>query len=112
MGHSDCPYRLVGQVYNEEKTLLSQLEAKNNQNMIFQLFFDKLILCYLFEKYQLALEYAAIAEKYLDGLVGTLNVPIYHFYNSLIQLAIYTNASKVEQKRLYRKMQASQNKIK
>ncbi len=112
MGHSDCPYRLVGQVYNEEETLLSQLEAKNNQNMIFQLYFDKLMLCYLFEKYQLALEYAAIAEKYLDGLVGTLCVPAYHFYSSLIQLAIYTNASKVEQKRLYRKMQASQNQIK
>ena len=112
MGYSDCPYRLVGQVYNEEETSLSQLEAKNNQNMIFQLYFDKLMLCYLFEKYQLALEYAAIAEKYLDGLVGTLCVPAYHFYTSLIQLAIYTNASKVEKKRLYRKMQASQNKIK
>jgi predicted ATPase/GAF domain-containing protein len=112
MGHSDCPYRLVGQVYNEEETSLSQLEVKNNQNMIFQLYFDKLMLCYLFEKYQLALEYAAIAEKYLDGLVGTLCVPAYHFYNALIQLATYTNSSKVEQKRLYRKMQASQNKIK
>jgi predicted ATPase/tRNA A-37 threonylcarbamoyl transferase component Bud32 len=38
MGHSDCPYRLVGQVYNEAEISLSQLENNNNQNIIFQLF--------------------------------------------------------------------------
>lgn len=112
MGQSKCPHRLVGQVFNEDEISLNQLEKNNNQNIIFQLFFDKLILCYLFEKYQEALESAAIAQKYLDGLVGTLNVPIFHFYNCLIQLAIYASASKVQKNRLYRRMQASLHKMK
>ncbi len=55
------PYRLVGEIYNEDKMLPHHLK-KNDRGALYALFFQKLILSYLFENTQI--EYSEKAEKY------------------------------------------------
>jgi class 3 adenylate cyclase len=85
------------------------LEA-NAKNLCHSLYFYKLFLCYLFQDYQQALENASLAEKSQDSAVGS--IPLSHFYNSLIHLAIYPDAPKSEQKRILSKVKSNQNKLK
>jgi PAS domain S-box-containing protein len=85
------------------------IEAKA-QNICHSLYFYKLFLCYLFQDYQQAIENAKSAEKYSDSAVGT--IPLYHFYNSLVYLGIYSDAPKSEQKLILQKVKANQKKIK
>jgi predicted ATPase/signal transduction histidine kinase/CheY-like chemotaxis protein len=108
MGRSEDKCRLIGESYDEVKMLPIHLEA-NAQNICRTLYFFKLVLCYLFQDYQQALENAKLAEKYRDSAVGT--IPLYHFYNSLVHLAIYYDAPKSEQKLILKKVKANQKKI-
>ncbi|WP_228056956.1 response regulator [Tychonema sp. LEGE 07203] len=109
MGQAADKCRLVGESYDEVKMLPLHQEA-NAKNICRSLYFYKLFLCYLFQDYQQALENVTLAEKYSDSSVGT--IPLYHFYNSLVYLAIYSEASKSEQKLILQKVKANQKKIK
>jgi tetratricopeptide (TPR) repeat protein len=108
MGQAEDKCRLIGESYDETKMLPLHLEA-NAQNLCRSLYFYKLFLCYLFQDYQQAIENAKSAEKYSDSAVGT--IPLYHFYNSLVYLAIYSDAPKSEQKLILQKVKANQKKI-
>ena len=104
MGDSEDKCSLIGESYDEIKMLPRHLEA-NAQNICRSLYFFKLVLCYLFQDYQQALSNAKLAEKYSDSAVGT--IPLYHFYNSLVHLAIYSDAPKSEQKLILQKAKAN-----
>ncbi|MEG4970352.1 AAA family ATPase [Microcoleus sp. B6-A1] len=108
MGQAEDKCRLIGESYDETKMLPLHLEA-NAQNLCRSVYFYKLFLCYLFQDYQQAIENAKSAEKYSDSAVGT--IPLYHFYNSLVYLAIYSDAPKSEQKLILQKVKANQKKI-
>ncbi len=110
LGNVENPYHLVGEAYDEKKMLLLYLEA-NDVMGIFYLYVSKLHLCYLFEKYLLALENATLAEKYLHGGRGQLVTPLFYFYDSLTRLALYSNASVFEQKRILDKVEVNQEKM-
>jgi predicted ATPase/signal transduction histidine kinase/DNA-binding NarL/FixJ family response regulator/tRNA A-37 threonylcarbamoyl transferase component Bud32 len=90
------PCHLVGEVYNEDKSL-PFLKQANSRTALHYLYINKLILCYLFEQYNQALENAYQAEEYLDGVKGFLVVPIFHFYDSLAQLAAYPSLPNLQQ---------------
>ncbi|MEG4010022.1 AAA family ATPase [Microcoleus sp. Pol11C1] len=109
MGQAEDKCRLIGESYDETKMLPLHLEA-NAQNLCRSLYFYKLFLCYLFQDYQQAIENAKSAEKYSDSAVGT--IPLYHFYNSLVYFAIYSDAPKSEQKLILQKVKANQKKLK
>ncbi|MEG5159251.1 AAA family ATPase [Microcoleus sp. AT3-A2] len=108
MGQAEDKCRLIGESYDETKMLPLHREA-NAQNLCRSVYFYKLFLCYIFQDYQQAIENAKLAEKYSDSAVGTL--PLYHFYNSLLYLAIYSDAPKSEQKLILPKVKANQKKI-
>lgn len=108
MGQSEDKCRLIGESYDEVKMLPLHLKA-NAQNLCHSVYFHKLVLCYLFQDYQQALFNAQLAEKYDDSAIGT--IPLYHFYNSLVHLAIYSEASKSEQKLILHKVKANQKKL-
>lgn len=108
MGRAEDKCRLIGESYDETKMLPLHLKA-NAQNICRSLYFFKLVLCYIFQDYQQARENAKSAEKYSDSAVGT--IPLYHFYNSLVDLAIYSDAPKSEQKLILQKVKANQKKI-
>lgn len=109
MGRAEDKCCLIGESYDETTMLPLHLEAKA-ENICHSLYFYKLVLCYLFQDYQQALSNAKLAEKYNDSAVGT--IPLYHFYNSLVRLAIYCDVSKSEQKSILQKVKSNQKKIK
>ncbi|GAB4188930.1 MAG: AAA family ATPase [Coleofasciculaceae cyanobacterium] len=112
MGQSENPCCLSGESYNEKKNLPLHL-AINDRYTIYNLYFNKLILCYLFQDYSKSIEIADIVKKLLlDGAVGLLVVPVFYFYDSLASLAVFPDAQKQEQQRILRKVGANQKKMK
>lgn len=110
LGNVSNPCYLTGEAYNEEKMLSHYLET-NDVMGIFYFYVSKVHLCYLFEKYHLALENATSAEKYLDGGRGQLVTPLLYFYDSLTRLALYPNVSIFEQNSMMDKVQVNQEKM-
>ncbi|MDJ0519458.1 MAG: AAA family ATPase [Trichodesmium sp. MO_231.B1] len=84
------PGYLLGEAYNEEKSLPFHQEV-NDRLAIHIIHSHKLILNYLFEQVEAAVENAAIAEKYLDGITGMLGIPVFYFYDSLARLGCLQN---------------------
>ncbi|MBW4625337.1 MAG: AAA family ATPase [Brasilonema octagenarum HA4186-MV1] len=109
IGRTEKKCSLIGESYDEIKMLPLHLEA-NAQNICHALYFYKLVLGYLFQDYQQALENAQLVEKNLDSALGT--IPLSHFYNSLVHLAIYTDISSSEQKLVLHKVRSNQKKLK
>jgi PAS domain S-box-containing protein len=105
------PCCLSGELYDESQ-MLPLHKAANHRTAICLLHFNKLILCYLFESFHQAVENADIAEEYLDALRGTIIVPLFHFYDSLTALAVYAEASRLQQNRILKKVNANQKKMK
>ncbi|WP_414517112.1 AAA family ATPase [Nostoc sp. PCC 9305] len=111
MGYSVNPTRLVGKFYNEENGL-PQHEAANDGTAIFDVYFSKLFLCYLFSEYTQAVENSTIAERYLIRITGTPIAPFYYLYDTLARLATYPESSAQAQEEILKKIAVSQEKIK
>ncbi|WP_017317815.1 hybrid sensor histidine kinase/response regulator [Mastigocladopsis repens] len=104
------PCCLLGEAYNEEKSL-PVLKQANDRTGLHYFYSNKLILCYLFGEYHQALENGVQAEQYLDGVKGFLIVPVFHFYDSLAQLAIYPSVPHSQQEHLLSKVTKNQEKM-
>ncbi len=85
-GQSQQPCLLQGEAYDEVKMLPLHQEA-NDKTALYYLYFNKAFLHYLFEEYQQAAENITKAKQYLDGVTATLSIPLFYFYDALIQLA-------------------------
>ncbi|OUL24890.1 ATP-binding sensor histidine kinase [Nostoc sp. 106C] len=105
------PGHLRGVAYNEDIMLPLHLQA-NDRYAIGTLYVNKLILCYLFGEYQQAAEVASLAKEYLDGVTGSFMVPVFHFYDSLTQLAILSQTPRTEKEGLWLRVIANQEKLK
>ncbi|OUL17654.1 serine/threonine protein kinase [Nostoc sp. T09] len=105
------PGNLRGVAYNEEVLLPLHFKA-NDRYAIGTLYVNKLILCYLFGEYQQAAEVASLAKEYLDGVTGSFMVPVFHFYDSLTQLAILPQTPRPEKQTLWLRVIANQEKLK
>lgn len=107
---SEDPCKLVGKAYNEAQSLALSQQA-NDRTFLHYFYLNKLILCYLFGEYEQALENATQAEQYLDGVKAFLVVPVFHFYDSLVQLADCTALQPSEQSTLLNKVRSNQAKM-
>ncbi|NJK67420.1 MAG: response regulator [Microcoleus sp. SU_5_3] len=93
LGQAENPGLLVGDAYNEV-TMIPFHVAANDITGLFYFYVNKVILCYLFEDLERAVESAAFAEQYgVGGVTGELSMPVFRFYDSLIQLAAYSSIS-------------------
>ncbi|MBD2496615.1 hybrid sensor histidine kinase/response regulator [Nostoc sp. FACHB-280] len=110
LGLSANPCLLIGEAYNEVELLALHIQS-NERTIIHYVFLNKLILCYLFGDFAQSVENAHNAEQYLDGVTGWLNVPSFHFYDSLVQLAIYPSSASNHQKLLLNKVNYNQQKM-
>ncbi len=111
MGQSENPCCLRGESYNEEKNLPLHLAIPDNYT-IYHLYFNKFLLCYLFEHYSEAVIYGTkAAELLLDGAIGILVVPVFYFYDSLARIAVFFDSSHTEQQRILRKVGINQKKM-
>ena len=111
IGQAAHPTSLSGDAYNEQQMLPIHLKLKDSITICY-LYVNKLTLCYLFQDYDQALENATRAEHYVASVPGTLVVAIFHFYDSLVRLAIYADATPAEQKAILAKVIANQEKMK
>ena len=110
MGRSVNPLRLIGESYNEENGL-PQLVAVNDGTAIFNVYFHKLFLCYLFSEYAEAVETSVLAEQYLLRVASTPLVPWYYFCDALARLATYPESSIQVQAEILQKVALNQEKM-
>jgi PAS domain S-box-containing protein len=110
LGRSKNPSYLIGDVYNEERSLPHAIEVNDISELVF-CYLNKLILNYLFGNYSQAIKNAMLAEQYLSGIPGRVAVGICHFYDSLAHLARFAEASNVEQEIWLIRVNASQEKM-
>ncbi|MEG4456174.1 AAA family ATPase [Microcoleus sp. N9_A1] len=104
------PDRLCSKDYDEDEMI--QLHLQGNQLIaLYQLYFNKLLLSYLFHRYEQAVLNARLTEQYLHTAVGLMHVPLFSFYDALLQLAIYPTASHTEQAAILDKVSAHQEKL-
>ncbi|AUB43086.1 Serine/threonine protein kinase (plasmid) [Nostoc flagelliforme CCNUN1] len=111
MGYSVDPTRLVGKFYNEENGLPKH-EAANDGSAIFNVYFNKILLYYLFSEYAQAVEISTIAERYLILITSSPLGPFYCLYDALARLAIYPESSTQVQEQILKKIAVSQDKMK
>jgi predicted ATPase/signal transduction histidine kinase/CheY-like chemotaxis protein/tRNA A-37 threonylcarbamoyl transferase component Bud32 len=102
---------LKGEIFDETK-MLPLLQQKNDKNLIFFVYINKLQLYYFFDQYSQAVENSKLAEPYLETTVGIYIMPIYYFYSSLSMLANYSNVTASEQKQFLKKIAKYQKKMK
>jgi PAS domain S-box-containing protein len=102
MGRSEDPCRVVGASYDAEAMLEHSLAA-NDRSMIEISYLHPFVYNYLFERYAAALGFSPLAKKYLDGSTGSLPTYLYPFYDSLVRLALWKDASPRE-RRSWRKI--------
>lgn len=111
MGKSNDPCVLTGNVYDEAQ-MLPVHEQAEDRSVIGAVYLNKLVLNYLFEHYEEALELAGLCENYLDGLRGTPAVPIFHFYDSLVRLSSYDAAPGSTKRAILKRVARNQRKMK
>ncbi len=110
-GCSTSPYCLIGEFYNEENKL-PQHETVNDGIAIFDVYYNKLFLCYLFSEYSQAVENSALASSYLSRITATSLEPLYYLYDALAKLAIYPTSSDQVRSEILDRVAINQEKMK
>ena len=111
LGYTEDPCYLIGEAYDEEQFLPFHIQL-NERTVIHYVFLNKLILCYLFGAFTQAVEHAIAAEQYLDGVRGWFTAPMFYFYDSLAQLAVYPSESCTQQEQCLQRVSQNQDKMK
>ncbi|MBW4668334.1 MAG: diguanylate cyclase [Cyanomargarita calcarea GSE-NOS-MK-12-04C] len=100
LGQSADKTKLIGEILDEEEAL-PYLLSINNSMSLFNVYFYKSFLCYLFEGYQNSLEYAKIAVNYGNFLKSEIIFTLHNWFYSLALLAEYSdNLLKSEKKQV------------
>ncbi|MBD0344853.1 MAG: GAF domain-containing protein, partial [Coleofasciculus sp. Co-bin14] len=110
LGQTENPCKLIGNAYNEERALPYAI-AVNDRSQLHLLHLHKLILSYLFGEYDQAIENAAIAEQYLDGVIAQLVIAIFYFYDSLAHLRLLAETSNPDKEVLLDRVNSNQAKM-
>ena len=110
LGKSKNSCILQGEAYDEH-IKLPVYQQTNDQVGFAYIYLNKFLLCYWFEKYSEAINHIALAENYLNAVIGMPVVPVFHFYDSLVRLAVYSDTPQSEQQGLLDRVQANQEKM-
>ncbi|MEG4047298.1 AAA family ATPase [Microcoleus sp. Pol17_C1] len=110
LGRSDNYYLLKGEACDEQMKLPFYQKANDKVGVAY-IYLNKILLCYWFEKYSEAIDNIALAENYLNAVIGMPVVPVFHFYDSLVRLAVYSDTPHSEQEKLLDRVQANQEKM-
>ncbi|MEH2072103.1 MAG: PAS domain S-box protein [Nostoc sp.] len=92
LGRSLNPSRLIGRVYDEEQALSHAVAVKDGLG-IHCFYLNKVILCYLFGEHHQAVQNAVLARQHLEELTPLIVIPLFHFYDSLVLLSLFVEAS-------------------
>ncbi|MEG4961444.1 MULTISPECIES: AAA family ATPase [unclassified Microcoleus] len=105
------PCNLVGESFNEFKTLQILIEAKSFM-VVCVVYNAKTMLNFIFRNYAQALENSRLFDKYAEAASGLYVVSVNNFYFSLSLLALYPATGKGEQKQYLKKVLHNQKKMK
>lgn len=108
LGRSTHARRIFIENFDEQQ----MLDNEDNRVFAFFLFTSRLILHYLFEEFPQAVENADMARKFLEGALASAPKPLYHFYDSLARLAVYSASPEAEQKRILKMVSVNQKEMK
>ncbi|MBO3460232.1 trifunctional serine/threonine-protein kinase/ATP-binding protein/sensor histidine kinase [Aetokthonos hydrillicola Thurmond2011] len=101
------PWELVGAAY-DERLMLALHEQTNDSTGLWHFYVNKLILCYLFQELDLAIEYTAKAKQYSRSGYATAIVPLLNFYDSLLLLALFPKSSDAQQQKILQQVAENQ----
>ncbi len=110
LGQTENPSKLIGNAYNEERSLPLALAA-NDRTGLHLFYLNKIILSYLFSEKHQAVENAVLAEQYLDGVTATLAVALFHFYDSLVHLCLFFEVSYLDKETWLNRVNTNQDKM-
>ncbi|MBN3942637.1 ATP-binding sensor histidine kinase [Nostoc sp. NMS9] len=110
LGQAEVPYLLTGEIFNQEKSLC-ELQAGNQRSALFMWHINQAVLYYLFGQEREAAQTSAETAQYLDGGVGLFMIPLYSFYDALIQLTQYPAASPEKRQAILFQVQQHQDKL-
>jgi PAS domain S-box-containing protein len=110
IGDVDNPVCLIGQAYNEEQ-MLPVILATGDVYSLFELYFLRLYLGYLFGDLDRAMANAPLAEQNLSGSSSLICSAIFYFYDSLARLAVFSTVAESEQSEILTKVAANQDKM-
>ncbi|WP_434688166.1 AAA family ATPase [Pseudanabaena minima] len=110
IGRAADPCHLVGEVYNIEAMLPIHIQ-KGDRIAIHMLYFHQLVLCYLFENYNLAIDHAVQVRLYEDAAIGVRAYAVFYFYESLANLAVYAHLAIADQQQAMAKVEANLERI-
>ncbi len=111
MGPNETPWELVGPAY-DERQMLPVHEQSNDVSAIHVVYYNKLFLNYLFQRYEDAYEYGTKAQPYLQGVTSTTGDPLFLFYFTLAGLAVFPELSHAQRKKVLKFASASIRKMK
>ncbi|MEG3986700.1 AAA family ATPase [Microcoleus sp. S28C3] len=111
IGDAAEPWQLSGDAFDREE-IVPALERSGDRTVLYYFYTSELSLCYLFGKFELAVEAAIAAEKYIGGATGLFIVPICYTYDSLAHLAIYSQVSEAQQQHILERVAKNQEKMK
>ncbi len=72
---------------------------------------NKVILNYLFQDFSQALTHLGNTQQYLATATGLVIVPLFYFYDSLVNLAVYPQKTAAEQEQILTKVTNNQTKM-
>ena len=93
LGWSENPSCLKGRVYDEEQALKHAIAVRDGNEIGF-FYSNKIILCYLFGEYERAAQTVILAKQTL--VLEEVTGPIFRFYDSLVFLSRWIEASSSE----------------
>src|SRR4028118_614749 len=96
-------------MFNEQE-MLPRLYKANNMSL-FNVYFAKMILSYLFKKPEESVANASLAAEYAQAALGFMMIGTHNFYYSLGLLAVYPTADTGEQKKHLMQVAANQEKM-
>ncbi|WP_392481088.1 AAA family ATPase [Nostoc sp. C110] len=98
--------------YWDEGKILPALLKENDEFTLHEFYLIKLIISYLFDDPLAAVSNGDKGERYLKGGAGMLSVSVFHYYDSLARLSVYSKAKSSEQAKLLLKVDENQKHLK
>ncbi|WP_172193357.1 ATP-binding protein, partial [Microcoleus asticus] len=111
VGNSAEPWQLTGDAFDRQE-ILPALKRSGDLTALYYFYASELNLCYLFGKFELAVEAAIAAENYIGNATGLFIVAICYTYDSLAHLALYSQVSEAQQQRILERVAKNQEKMK
>ncbi|MEH2446918.1 MAG: AAA family ATPase [Nostoc sp.] len=110
LGQTANPSLLFGEA-DKEQELLARYQQTDDKTGLWHFFLNKLILCYFFQEFEVALEYIEQAKHYVSAGKGMFNIPVFYFYASLTWLTILPKHPKSKQENILQQVAANQKKM-